>query len=181
MAHQYRQGRLAADGRDVARLRELANEVVTHVSASDGRARHHERGGVSVSIDRCGESAHRRHGAVGACEGSVAGRPIDAGAVRCRRGHPPCRRAVVANHAGVESRDSTSRRRRVRFAATSIATAAGVPTASAFSFRTRRSGRVSTRTMPRRNSCPNPCQRTQNPEPSNRTQHQNPAPEPPTG
>ena len=58
----------------------------------------------------------------------------------------------------------------------SIAMDAGLPKASACSFRTRRSGRASTRTMPRREPCPNPCHcetRTQNR--ATGTQHHEPS------
>ena len=102
MAHQYRQGRLVPTGETSARLRDVPSEVATAYRQRHGLSRDHAGGSICVSTDRCGESAHRRHRAVGARQGSVAGRSIDAGPVRCSRSDSAGRRAAVADYAGVE-------------------------------------------------------------------------------
>ena len=117
MAHQYRQGRLVPTGETSARLAGSADRRGGGVSARRWTTlEHHEGGRGGLSIDRRDEPAHRRHGAMGARQRSVASRSIDAGAVRRGRSHSSGRGAAVADHAGVEPRDSAPGRRGVRFA-----------------------------------------------------------------
>ena len=111
MAHQYRKGRLVPAGETSPRLREVSERRRGSLSTVDGRPRDHE---AAASVFRLIDATNlhiARYRAVGAREGSVTGRSADAGPVRRSRGHPPRRRAAVADHAGIEPGDPASRGR----------------------------------------------------------------------